>query len=353
MHHFGAFFKLGLQELSNLWSLNSGLLGKAKLFFVYLLLLSERWARLSNSMGDSSSLVSGGDFRCGCQHIITLISIVCSTQSLEVSLYEETGFFDFNKFSIIDNSQVRSFQNEDIIRRPDQPQNNTATLSGNFFPFIWSDFNSLTIDKNFIFFVLHSIRPGWLQNYFSFMNEQLDFLLAFKLLSKDSKVTLFRTISNKDMITAIKFISISAVVKGFYNTVSNSALWVERTSLDLRNELNNRLFSSNRNDFLHIGRQTNSVVFDCSFFSGQDHIKCIEMRKELQVNNDFIMRFSRFNLSHIRQENSFHTNIQDFEVLSDILRHVSVFNVEFDRVQGGQLIEHLSAVFNLLLSQSQ
>merc|ERR1719289_433879 len=108
MHHFGAFFKLGLQELSNLRSLNSGLLGKAKLFFVYLLLLSERWARLSNSMGDSSSLVSGGNFRCGCKHIITLISIVFSTQSLEVSLYEDTGFFDFNKFSIIDNSQVRS-----------------------------------------------------------------------------------------------------------------------------------------------------------------------------------------------------------------------------------------------------
>merc|ERR1712142_496487 len=162
MHHFGAFFKLGLQELSNLWSLNSGLLGKAKLFFVYLLLLSERWARLSNSMGDSSSLVSGGDFRCGCQHIITLISIVCSTQSLEVSLYEDTGFFDFNKFSIIDSSQVRSFQNEDIIRRPDQFENNSATFGGNFFPLIRSDFNSLSINKNFILFILHSIGAGWL-----------------------------------------------------------------------------------------------------------------------------------------------------------------------------------------------
>merc|ERR1712142_900257 len=354
MHHFGAFFKLGLQELSNLWSLNSGLLGKAKLFFVYLLLLSERWARLSNSMGDSSSLVSGGNFNCWCQHIITLISIVCSTQSLEVSLYKDTGFFDFNKFSIIDNSQVRSFQNEDIIRRPDQLQNNAATLSGNFFPFIWSDFNSLTINKNFIFLVLNSVGPGWLQNYFSFMNEQFDFLLAFKLLSKYSKVVLSLAISNKNMITAIKFISISAVVKSFYNTVSNSALWVERTSLDLRNELNNRLFSSrNRNDFLHIGRQTNSVVFDCSFFSGQDHIKCIEMRKELQVNNDFIVRFSRFNFSDVREQNSFHSNIQDFGVFSDILRHVSVLNVELDRVQGGQLIELLSAVFNLFLSQSQ
>merc|ERR1711872_1072757 len=101
-------------------------------------------------MGDSSSLVSGGNFNCWCQHIITLISIVCSTQSLEVSLYKNTGFFNFNKFSIIDNSQVRGFQNEDIIR-----------------------------------------RPGWLQNYFSFMNEQFDFLLAFKLLREDSKVVLF------------------------------------------------------------------------------------------------------------------------------------------------------------------
>merc|ERR1711872_2060 len=110
-------------------------------------------------MGDSSSLVSG-------------------------------GVFNFNKLSIIDNSQVRSFQNEDIIRRPDQLQNNAATLSGNFFPFIWSDFNSLTINKNFTFLVLNSVGPGWLQNYFSFMNEQFDFLLAFKLLSKDSKVVL-------------------------------------------------------------------------------------------------------------------------------------------------------------------
>merc|ERR1712234_71834 len=145
MHNLGAFLKLGLQELSDLNLFNSGLHGRTQLFFVYLLLLSKRWARLSNSMGDSSSLVSGGHFNCRC---------------------------------------------EDIIRRPDQFQNNAATLSGNFFPFIWSDFNSLTINKNFIFLVLNCVGPGWLQNYFSFMNEQFDFLLAFKLLSKDSKVVL-------------------------------------------------------------------------------------------------------------------------------------------------------------------
>merc|ERR1712142_593260 len=102
MHNLGAFLKLGLQELSDLNLFNSGLHGRAQLLFVYLLLLSKRWARLSNSMGDSSSLVSGGNFNCWCQHIITLISIVCSTQSLEVSLYKDTGFFNFNKLSIID-----------------------------------------------------------------------------------------------------------------------------------------------------------------------------------------------------------------------------------------------------------
>merc|ERR1712142_28974 len=354
MHHFGAFFKLGLQELSNLWSLNSGLLGKAQLLLVNLQLRSQGGTGFFISVRNSSCLKCWGYFRCGGQHIITLISLVGSTQSFNISFSKYTSFFNFNKFSIIDNSQVRSFQNEDIIRRPDQLQNNAATLSGNFFPFIWSDFNSLTINKNFIFLVLNSVGPGWLQNYFSFMNEQFDFLLAFKLLSKDSKVVMSGAISNKNMITAIKFISISAVVKSFYNTVSNSALWVERTSLDLRNKFNNRLFSSdNRNDFLHIGRQTNAVVFDSSFFSGQDHIEGIKMRKELEVNNHFIVRFSRLKFSNVRQKNSFHSNIQDFEVLFDILRHGSVFNVKFDRVQGGQLSQQLSAVFNLLFSQSQ
>merc|ERR1712234_48391 len=82
MHHFGTFFQLGLQELSDLNLFNSGLHGRTQLIFVYLLLLSKRWARLSDSMGDSSSLVSGGHFNCRCQHIITLISIVCSHSPL-------------------------------------------------------------------------------------------------------------------------------------------------------------------------------------------------------------------------------------------------------------------------------
>merc|ERR1712055_789635 len=110
-----------------------------------IMLLSQRRAGFSNSMGNCSCLISWGYKRFRGQHIQALISIVASTQSFEVSLNKYTRFFDFNKLSIIDYSQIRSFQNENIISRPDKFQNNFSTLGGDFFSFIWPDCDSLTI----------------------------------------------------------------------------------------------------------------------------------------------------------------------------------------------------------------
>merc|ERR1719193_1874904 len=135
---------------------------QAQLLLVNLQLRSQGGTGFFISVRYSSCLKCWGYFRCGGQHIITLISLVGSTQSFNISFSKHTSFFNFNKLSIIDNSQVRSFQNEDIIRRPDQFQNNSATFGGNFFPLIRSDFNSLSINKNFILFILHSIGAGWL-----------------------------------------------------------------------------------------------------------------------------------------------------------------------------------------------
>merc|ERR1719219_921507 len=227
-----ARIKLCLHDFSYFGLFNHRCVGRAQLLLVKLLPFCQRWARLSNSERDSCRLHAWGYMRFGCQNIETFISSVGSTKTSEFPFYKETSFFNFNNFSIIDYSQVRGFQDENIIRRPDQFQDNLWALSGKNFSFICSQLNGLSINNDFIFLILNSVRCGRLQFNFSFINVQFYFFLFFDFLSKDSKGVWLFTFCNKNMVTSIKFIGIGAVIKRSYNIISNSANRIKRSSSD-------------------------------------------------------------------------------------------------------------------------
>merc|ERR1711872_541491 len=74
------------------------------------LLLSGQWrARLLDSVGEGSRVVSGSNTRSYSQNIITLISIVASTQTFQFSFNNKFSILDLNDFAIIDNSDIGSF----------------------------------------------------------------------------------------------------------------------------------------------------------------------------------------------------------------------------------------------------
>ena len=118
MFHLSAFSKLHLQDVGYLGLFNFGSDAVGQLALDVLLLSGQGRARLLDSVGEGSRVVSGSNTRSYSQNIITLISIVASTQTFQFSFNNKFSILDLNDFAIIDNSDIGSFQDKNIIRRP-------------------------------------------------------------------------------------------------------------------------------------------------------------------------------------------------------------------------------------------
>merc|ERR1711872_1108154 len=144
---------------------------------------------------------------------------------LMFSFNNKFSILDLNDFAIIYNSDIGSFQDKNIIRRPDDFDDCSAALSWDLLMLIGSDLNRLSINLNCVLLTFNSVSWGGFHHYFSFMHKNLDFLLTLNFFSKNREQMLAGAISSKNMIAVIKLIAVGSVIKGFYNTVTNSAHW--------------------------------------------------------------------------------------------------------------------------------
>ena len=114
--HLRALFSRSLQLVSDWDLLSLGLLAGGLLLSNSLLLGRQGRAGLLNTIGKGCSLGRLSSTRLSSSDISTLVSIVITTESTVFSISDNSGFHDLNILAIKDNSDVRSFQNNNIIR---------------------------------------------------------------------------------------------------------------------------------------------------------------------------------------------------------------------------------------------
>merc|ERR1719348_799606 len=203
-----------------------------------LLLRRKGGARIAlNSERNGRSLRRGCD-SFGISYISTLITIFVSAQTT-VFATVWVGALNFNSLSIIDDSVVGCFNNQNVVSRPVDVVGILAILRFDFLLLILSNSDILSININFIFFSTSRLKGD-----FRAMCKDLNMLLAIDKLSKNSMGSLLGAISSKDMVTVIKVVRVGFVIKCFDCSISNIAFGIHRASMNFLADLPDKRFTS-------------------------------------------------------------------------------------------------------------
>merc|ERR1711962_1912169 len=158
----------------------------------------------------------------------------------------------------------------------------------------------------------------------------------------------------QDVVAVIELIAVGLVVKGFDNTISNGALFIDRATSNRLNDLFMRSDSgSQRNNSSQFFRQADVVIVNGLMFSGESHVKGVQIRVESKLNLNFMFFVvSTLNPGHVGQEDRLDSRIQNSGILPDIAGHGGRLSSELNLVQSRQFLNISGAVFLLLFNHS-
>merc|ERR1711915_780286 len=319
MLHLRALLQLLLDNLGD-WGLLNHLLAADNLLLLKGLLFTRegRTRLILNSERESSSLIGLSNARLSIDNVLTSVSMASSTETMQFSYWDEVGIFNFNNVSVGDDSHIWGLNNNKFIRGSVQSVSDLLVLGDNLLSLMTVEVNILFINFNFDFTLL--VRR--LQDNLGSKNKGLDRLLSLNLFSHNRVLLVLAGFSSENMVAVIKGIGVGLVSKGLDNMISNSALGIDRRTLDQTNKVFIGVVGgSNWQKFLNLFRKTDVAVSDGTFLSGQNHANRVHVRVELQINLDLSSGTSGLEFSHVRDKDSLNTGIQHLGPHLDILRH--------------------------------